>query len=118
MIGTKSYSIEQSDDVTIVRFVDTSYFDTDEYAQLQHDLRRFVARERPRRLLVDLSDVQYCSTALTNALLTAQNCIESWGGSMQLFGLTQGVLETLQHLNLVGTVFSLCDNEWAAQYAS
>ena len=117
MVGTKSFSTELRDDVTIVRFVDTSYFDTDKYAQLQQELAEFVARERPKILLVDLSDVQYCSTAFISALLAAQNSLQSWAGDMKLFGLSQVVLETLQRLSLVGSVLSVYADEEAAKQA-
>lgn len=117
MIDTKSFSTERRDDVTIVRFVDTSYFDTDEYAQLQQELAEFVAREQPRMLLVDLREIQYCSTAFISALLKAQNSLQSWAGTMKLFGLSQVVLETLQHLKLAGSVLSVYGDEEAAKQA-
>lgn len=117
MIGTASFSIEQGDDVAIVRFADTKYFDTDHYAQLQHDVVNFVERERPGKLLADLSKVQYCSTALINTLLIAQNRMTAWAGVMKLFGLSEVVLETLQRLKLAGTLLSVHADETAARHA-
>ena len=117
MIGTKSFSTERADDSITLRFIDTSYFDTDDYAQLQQELAEFVAREQPRMLLVDLAEIQYCSTAFISALLAARNCMRSWAGTMKLFGLSQVVLETLQHLKLAGSVLSVYADEEAAQQA-
>jgi anti-anti-sigma regulatory factor len=115
MIGTESFSVEQCDDVLIVRFVSTRYFDTDDYTQLQQDLVNFVERRQPDKLLVDLGNVEYCSTALTNALLMAQRRIQARSGIMKLFGLSEFVHETLHRLKLVDTVFSVCDDETAAK---
>jgi len=111
MIDTKTFSTEVRDDITIVRFVDTSYFDTEQ------ELAEFVAREQPRILLVDLSEVQYCSTAFISALVMAQNSLQSWAGTMKLFELSQVVLETLQHLNLAGSVLPVYADEEAAKQA-
>jgi anti-sigma B factor antagonist len=117
MIGTKHFSVEQSDDVIVIRFVDTRYFDTDKYAHLQQDLLDFVERQQPGMLLVDLASIEYCSTALINALLMAQKRMKSWAGRMRLFGLSEVVQETLQHLRLVGTLLLVYADETAAKNA-
>jgi anti-anti-sigma regulatory factor len=117
MIGTECFCVEQSGDVTIVRIFDTRSFDTDGYAQLQQDLVDFVAHHQPRKLLVDLGNIEYCSTALIAALLMAQKCIQTCAGTMKLFGLSEVVLESLQHLKLIDTVFSVCADEAGAKHA-
>jgi anti-anti-sigma factor len=115
LIGAEWFSVEQTGDVTVVRIVDTRFFDTDNYAQFQENLAYFVARQQPRELLVDLSNVVFCSTAFIAALLMAQKCIQTRPGVMKLFGLSESVLQSLQHLNLVGTVFLVCTDEAAAR---
>jgi anti-anti-sigma factor len=117
MIGNECFRVEQCGDITIVRLIDTWDFDTSNYAQLQLDLADFVARQQPRKLLVDLSNIEYCSTALIAGLLTAQKRMVSWGGVMRLFGLSEVVLETLRHLKLVGTLFSVYADEAGAKHA-
>ncbi|MCU0872193.1 MAG: STAS domain-containing protein [Pirellulaceae bacterium] len=116
MIGAECFSVEQTGDVTVVRIVDTRDFDTDNYAQFQENLAYFVSHQQPRELLVDMSNVVYCSTALIAALLMAQKCLPR-PGVMKLFGLSECVLESLQHLKLVGTAFSVCADESAARTA-
>ena len=117
MISAECFHVEQGGDITVVRIVDTRYFDTDHYAQLQQDLLDFVARRKPAKLLVDLGSIQYCSTALTNTLLLAQKRMNAWTGQMKLFGLSEVVLETLHRLRLVGTLFSVCADETDAKHA-
>lgn len=111
----ENFIVKQFGDVTVIQIVDTQYFDTDNYAQLQEDLAYFVARQQPRELLVDLSNIVFCSTALIAALLMALKCLQTGPGVMRLVGLSEDVLESLQHLKLVGAVFSVCtDDETAA----
>ena len=117
MIGAECFRVEQSGDIMIVRIVDTRDFDTDNYTQLQLDLVDFVDRRKPRKLLVDLGNIQYCSTALTNTLLLAQKRMNAWTGQMKLFGLSEVVLETLHRLRLVGTLFSVYADETDAKQA-
>ena len=114
MIGTASFTVEQGGEITFVRFVDTKYFDTDDYAQLQEDLLYFAEHQQPHKLLMDLGKIEYCSTALTNALLMVQRRVRARSGTMKLFGLSEVVLETLQRLKLVGTIFAVYEDETAA----
>ena len=117
MIGTECFRVEQAGDIAIVRIVDTRSFDVDDYAQLQQDLVDFVAHQQPRELLVDLGNIEYCSTALIAALLMAQKCLQTRPGVMRLFGLSEVVLESLQLLKLLGGVFSVYADETAAKHA-
>lgn len=117
MLSTECFRIEQCGDMTIVRLVDNRFFDTDKYEQLQQDLVAFVERQQPTKLVVDLSSLVYLSTALTNTLLIAQKRLQANSGTMRLFGLSETVLEALQHLKLIGTVFAVYADETAAKNA-
>ncbi len=117
MTRNEYFCIEQDGGVTCIRFFDTSRLDTDDYAQLQHDLIEFVESHSPRKLIVDLSEVVFCSTALINALLMAERRVRANHGTMNLFGLNEYMLDTLQRLKLVDTIFSICADESAAQSA-
>jgi anti-anti-sigma factor len=117
MIDTECFQVEQSGNITIVRLEDSRYFDTDKYAQFQQDLLGFVEREQPTMLLVDLSNLVYLSTALTNTLLIAQRRVHANYGKMKLFGLNETVREALQHLRLIDTVLAVYPSETAAKNA-
>jgi len=114
MVATEKFSIEQSEGITIIRVSDTTLFDTDDYAELQRQLVEYVERSQSLNLAVDLSRVQYCSTALTNTLLMAQKRAEASGGKMRLFGLSEVVLETLDRLKLANSFFAIYPDEAAA----
>jgi len=117
MVGTECFHVEQSGEITIVRLEDSRYFDTDKYAQLQQDLLEFVESQQPTALLVDLSNLVYLSTALTNTLLIAQRRVHVNYGTMKLFGLHETVREALQHLKLIDTVLAVYPDETAAKNA-
>lgn len=109
------FEVEQSRGVTVIRPVEMRAFDVEDYAQFQRDLLHFVESQRPRKLLVDLSGIAYCSTAFINALLMAQRRVHADAGAMKLFGAGEVMLETLHHLKLAGTLFSLYPDETSAR---
>jgi anti-anti-sigma regulatory factor len=117
LIERESFAIEQCDDATIVRFVDTRHFDTGKYVQLQQDLVDFIEHQKPHRLLLDLGSIEFCSTAFINAVLVAQRRVQAGSGKMKLFGLHGVPLESMQHLKLIDTVLSVHADETAARHA-
>lgn len=114
-VNTPLFDVRQSGGVTVVRPVNMRSFDADDYAEFQREFLGFVERQRPRKLLVDLSRIEYCSTAFINALLMAQRRLKAEAGIMKLFGAGQVMLETLHHLKLVGTLFQLDTDETSAR---
>ncbi|MCU0979072.1 MAG: PAS domain S-box protein [Pirellulaceae bacterium] len=117
LIERESFAVEQSDELMIVRFVDTRSFDTESYLQLQRDLVEVVERQKPRKLLLDLGNIEYCATAFINALLMAHKRVEAQSGMMKLFGLGEVFLHTLHLLKLIDNVFSVYVDETAAKHA-
>jgi anti-anti-sigma regulatory factor len=107
----KHFVAEQRSDLTKIRLGNPAFFDTAQYAELQNELAEFVEEQGPGRLLVDLSVVEYCSTAVMNALLIAKERLESKGGLMIIFGVNDTVRGAFQRLNLDGTVFNICTTE-------
>ena len=117
LLECESFTVEQNDDAMVVRFIDPRHFDTGRYVQLQEDLVDFVEDQKPRKLLLDLGRIDYCSTALINALLMAQKRVQAGSGMIKLFGLHGVLLEAVQHLKLIDTVFSVYSDETAAKNA-
>ena len=69
-------------------------------AELWEELRESVEQERPRKLLVDFSLVEYGPIDVIIALLIARKRVQSEGGFMKVYGLNDGVRETFRRLNL------------------
>jgi anti-anti-sigma regulatory factor len=111
MNAAKYFVAEQRGDLTKIRLGNPAYFDTGQYAELQNELVEFVDEQQPDRLLVDLSIVEYCSTAVMNALMIVKEVLESKGGRMIVFGMNDTVRGAFQRLNLDGTIFSIVTTE-------
>jgi len=114
MTSFKHFDAKRRRDVIEIRLVNPAFYDVDSYAELWEELIDFVEQERPRKLLVDFSRVEYCSTAVMNALLIAQKHLQSDGGLMKLYGMNDSVREAFQRLNLDGTAFDIHAGESAA----
>ena len=117
MTSFKHFDAKRRRDVLEIRLVNPAFYDVDSYAELSEELIDFVEQERPRTLLVDFSRVEYCSTAVMNALLIAQKRLQSEGGLMKLYGMNDSVREAFRQLDLDSTAFDICDIEAAAMAA-
>jgi anti-anti-sigma regulatory factor len=113
------FDVEQRGPVTEIHLADTKFFDTERYAELLDELLAFVEQERPRRLLVNLSRVGYCSTAVIGALIAAQTQLEAHpaSGAMKLCGASDVVEEALRRLKLDQGVFDIHSTEVGAIHA-
>jgi anti-anti-sigma regulatory factor len=78
-----------------------------DYADLRDDLLSFVEVYRPPLLLVDLSRVPFCSTAIMQSLLRVQDRLSAYGGQMKLCSMNDMVRESFRMLNLEGTAFDI-----------
>ena len=107
MIAPHYFDVEQSGDVIEIRLADSSLFDVPRYKELRDELVNFVDRQQPSRLIVDFSAIEYCSTAVIAAVLTAKRRMEPEGGQMKLCGMSDYVRETFQRLKLDGTIFDI-----------
>jgi anti-sigma B factor antagonist len=107
MTAFKHFEIELCDDITVICLLDPKFFDTERYAELRHELIDFVEQQHPKSLLVDFSRVEYCSTALINALMTIKERVESEGGRMMISGMNEPARETFERLKLDGRVFTI-----------
>ena len=110
----KHFDIEQLGDITKVRLAKPKLFDVDDYTVLRDDLNHFVEQERPEKLLVDFSRVEYCSTAVVSALMTVRDHLETDEHALKFCSMTEAVRELFRTLNLDGDVFDIHSNEAAA----
>lgn len=110
------FDVELRGPVTEIHLADTKFLDTERYAELLDELLAFVEQERPRRLLINLSRVTYCSTAVMSALIAVQNRLSSHSaaGVMKLCGASEVVGEALRRLKLDQGVFDIHSTDVAA----
>lgn len=114
MNPSKHFDVDERGDVTTIRLMDPMFFDVDDYAKLQGELVEFVERERPRKLVVDFSRVEYCSTAVMAALLLVKDRMESESGRVKTCGMNRTVCESFERLKLDETAVEIHESESAA----
>lgn len=110
----KHFDIEQLGDITKIRLAKPKFFDVDDYTVLRDDLNRFVEQERPEKLLVDFSHVEYCSTAVISALMTVRDHLETDAHALKFCSMSEAVRELFRTLNLDSDVFDIHSNQAAA----
>ncbi len=110
----KHFDIEQLGDITKIRLAKPKFFDVDDYIVLRDDLNRFVEQERPEKLLVDFSHVEYCSTAVISALMTVRDHLETYEHAMKFCSMSEAVRELFRTLNLDGDVFDIHNDQATA----
>ena len=94
--------------ITTIRFTEPELFDTLLVEELRNDLIGFTERETPERLLLDFSEVEFCSSALINTLLRIRKIVErDNAGQLKLSGMTESVRSAFESLNLDGSVFQI-----------
>jgi anti-anti-sigma regulatory factor len=113
------FDVEKRGPVTELHLTDTKFFNTEHYAELVDELLAFVEQERPRRLLINLSRVGYCSTAVMNALIAVQRLLASLPvtGVMKLCGASEVVDEAIRRLKLDQGVFDIYSTDDDAIHA-
>jgi anti-anti-sigma regulatory factor len=119
MRSFRYFDVEQRGSVTELQLVDTKFFDVERYDELRDELLAFVDQERPRMLLVNLSRVEYCSTAVMSALIAVQRRLTLYPatGAMKLCGAREVVAEAFRRLRLDQGVFDLHTTDTAALQA-
>jgi len=114
MDTSRHFDIEELGDVISIRLMDPMFFDIDDYTSLQGELVEFVEREHPRKLVVDFSRVEYCSTAIMAALLMVKDRVESESGRLKTCEMSHTVCESFERLKLDQTAFELHKTKAAA----
>jgi anti-anti-sigma factor len=114
MSSYQHFDARSDDGVVVLRLANPGSYDTVDYGDLQTELLRFAEETRPRLLVVDFSNVAYCSTAVINALMQVRKRLAEHEGGLRLSGLSAEVREAFQHLRLDGTVFRIYDTAEAA----
>jgi len=114
MTAVQYFSRRQHGEVTELRLANPANFDVPRYEELRDELNEFVDQHRPGKLLVDFSDVQYCSTALIAALVQIKKRMGPEGGQIRFCGMNDAVRDTFKWLRLDGTLFDIYDTQSAA----
>ena len=96
-------------DALVARIL-TSEVHDQEALGIERELLWLIHADPPRMLIIDLSLVEFGSSALIGALVNTQRQLAQSAGQLKLKGVRGEVLEKLRMLNLDGTVFDICDS--------
>jgi anti-anti-sigma regulatory factor len=107
MAEYKRFEVTHQADVTVLRLVDAELSDLVLQDAVHDELMWLVEEDKPTKLLIDFSAVQYCTTGIINSLLTTKKRIVAGGGAFKLCGLTKHVHDAFMALNLENTVFDV-----------
>jgi anti-anti-sigma factor len=115
MVSTyRRFEVRFEGGIPVLQLQDPRSYDTQDYAELQGELLRHAAEARPEKVVVDLANVQYCSTAVINGLIQLRKRLAQHGGKVKLSGLSAEVREAFRHLHLEPAVFDIYDTPGAA----
>ncbi|MBI2477548.1 MAG: STAS domain-containing protein [Planctomycetia bacterium] len=91
MTVSKYFEVGQGE-ITTIRFTEPELFDTILVTELKEQLINFTERETPEKLLLDFSEVEFCSTAVINTLLRIKKIVvRDGGGQLRLCGMRPNV---------------------------
>ncbi len=95
MTDHKHLAIEACGDVTVVRFRESWINDFFQITELGQELYALVACEKHRKLVLDLSNVEFISSAVLGKLISLNSRVTAHGGSLVLCGLKSQIREVL-----------------------
>ena len=101
------FDLTYDSEITEIRLANSMYFDVRQFEELRDELAELVSSFRPRKLVVNFSDVRYCSTAIIASLLILKERIESYGGQVKFCDMNTAVRDSFGMLKLDGPVFEI-----------
>lgn len=102
----------QSDGVTVVRFVDSKILDFNIIEQIATELNDLIDREKTSKLLLNLCNVEFLSSAALNKLIVLDKKMKKLGGKVALAELQPQVYEVFAITQLT-QLFPIEDRESA-----
>jgi len=103
MTGIQSsfFDIQQQEDITFLCMLPSRLTEEENLEQLDRDLSMLTGSYRVRNLVLDLTSVQYMSSAAIGKLISLHRRLGREDGQLVLCNLQQEVSETLETSNLL-----------------
>lgn len=108
------FDVSQNGAITVLCLVDAELSDLGLQDAAHEELMALVDNDKPKKLLIDFSVVEYCTTGIINSLLTTKKKVTAAGGDFKLCGLTKHVHDAFVALNLENTVFDVYPDQATA----
>lgn len=118
MRSYKHFFASEHEAVVKVTLVNTKFFDVDQYEELRDELMSFANLCSTDKVLIDLSEVEYCSTAVMRALISIRDRLSGRGGKLKLCGVNSNVREAFRQLKLDQSTFEIHPTQVAASFGN
>ncbi len=109
-MSNKRLQVSEVGDVTVVRFVDRQILDEAEIQELGHELFRLVEEDHRSRLLLNLSSVEFMSSAALGKLVALNKKVKAQAGQLRLSNLQMETYETFAITGLI-KLFTIKEDE-------
>ena len=109
----KRLECTQLDGVTVVNFVDSKILDFNIIEQIATELNELIDEQKTSKLLLNLSNVEFLSSAALNKLIVLDKKMKKLGGKVALAELQPQVYEVFAITQLT-QLFPIEDREVAA----
>ena len=87
-------------DVTVVSFNEASIYDVSDVDQVNEELRRFVTRDKPQKMIVDFSGVKFISSQMLGLLVDLWRKMKEYGGIVLISGIVPQLNRVFRITNL------------------
>jgi anti-sigma B factor antagonist len=120
MSAFKTFRVETNDGVAVVRFSQHTLLGHGLIGDLRSEFFAFIDAESPQKMLIDFTDVEFCSTEVISLLLNIKRRLAKHNGRLKLSSMKDNVREVFRMLNIEKTVFDIHDstNEALASFSA
>ena len=87
-------------DVTVVSFNEASIYGVSNVDQVNEELRRFVTRDKPKKMIVDFSGVKFISSQMLGLLVDLWRKMTEYGGIVLISGIVPQLNRVFKITNL------------------
>ena len=107
------FELQQQGDVTIIRFTKSRILDSGTLQQLGDSLFRIVDEEGASKLVVNLGEVSFLSSAALNRLILLKKKVQQQGGQLMLVELKPEIQRVFE-ISRLDTFFDILDQQATA----
>ncbi len=110
MSSPSNLRIRSVEDVTAVRFQESSILDTQLIHEIAHELDQLIEAGGNKKLLLDFTDVKFFSSSALGILVTLSKKMAEIEGQLVICGLAAELIKVFKITNL-DKLFNFADNE-------
>ena len=105
--------VNQTDNVTVVRFIDRKIIDEAPISELGEELFALIESEGKDAILLNFSDVEFLSSAALGKLITLDKKVKAGGGQLKLCNIRPQIYEVFA-ITKLNKLFDIREDEAAA----